>query len=83
MYESRYNLAMFKQFMLKKLINAQMSKVPEEMRPMVANLVEKHPDLLMKLAEDFQAEVKSGKSQEDAFMAVAQKHQAELKKLQQ
>lgn len=50
---------------------------------MVMNLVEKHPDLLMKLAEDFQAEMKTGKSQQDAFMAVAAKHQEELKKLKQ
>lgn len=74
---------MLKQFLLKKMVQSQLKSVPEEMRPMVMNLVEKHPDLLMKLAEDFQAEMKTGKSQQDAFMAVAAKHQEELKKLKQ
>ncbi len=74
---------MFKQFLLKKMVQSQLKNVPEEMRPMVMNLVEKHPELLMTLAEDFQAETKAGKSQEQAFMAVAEKHKEELKKLQQ
>lgn len=74
---------MFKQFMLKQLIKSQLGKVPEEHRAMLMNLVENHPDLLMKLAQDFQAEVAGGKSQEQAFMAVAEKHSEELKKLGQ
>lgn len=72
---------MLKQFLLKKMVQSQLGKVPEEMRPVVMKLVEEHPEVLMQLAQDFEAERKSGKSDQDAFMAVAKKHEATLKGL--
>lgn len=72
---------MFKQFILKKMVQSQLGKVPENMRPMVMKLVEEHPDVLMQLAQDFDAERKSGKSDQEAFMVVAKKHEATLKGL--
>jgi hypothetical protein len=70
---------MFKQFLLKKMVQSQLGKVPEEMRPMLMKLVEKHPDVLMQLAQDFDAERKAGKSDQEAFMAVAKRHETTLK----
>ncbi len=72
---------MFKQFLLKKMVQSQLGKVPENMRPMLMKLVEEHPEVLMQLAQDFDAERKSGKSDQDAFMAVAKKHEGTLKGL--
>lgn len=76
-----YTPAMFKQFLLKKMIQSQLGKIPENMRPIVMKLVEEKPELLMQLAQDFDAERKSGKSDQDAFMAVAKKHEQALKGL--
>lgn len=72
---------MLKQFLLKKMVQSQLGKVPEEMRPMLMKLVEKHPDVLMQLAQDFDAERKTGKSDQEAFTAVAKKHETTLKGL--
>ena len=76
-----YTPSMFKQFLLKKMVQSQLGKVPENMRPVVMKLVEEHPDVLMQLAQDFDAERKSGKSDEEAFMTVAKKHESTLKGL--
>lgn len=70
---------MLKQFLLKKMVQSQLGKVPENMRPVVMKLVEEHPDVLMQLAQDFDAERKAGKSDQEAFMAVAKKHEVLLK----
>lgn len=58
-----------------------MGKVPEEMRPMLMKLVEEHPEVLMQLAQDFDAERKTGKSDQEAFVAVAKRHESTLKGL--
>lgn len=68
-------------FFLKQLIKTQMHKIPPEARDMVMKLVDENPELLMKLAQDLQAEKAAGKSDQDAFMAVAQKHGDTLKGL--
>jgi|GEM_PF-1331684 len=72
---------MLKQFLLKKMVQSQLGKVPEEMRGTVMKLVEEHPEVLMQLAQDFETERKTGKSDQDAFMAVAKKHESTLKGL--
>ena len=68
-----------KNYMLKKLVQSQLDKMPPEARPFMLNLVENHPELLQQIATDMQAEMATGKSQQDAMMAVMQKHEATLK----
>jgi len=63
------------------MVQSQLGKVPEEMRGTVMKLVEEHPEVLMQLAQDFETERKTGKSDQDAFMAVAKKHESTLKGL--
>lgn len=63
------------------MVQSQLGKMPEEMRPVVMKLVEEHPEVLMQLAQDFEAERKTGKSDQEAFMAVAKKHETTLKGL--
>lgn len=72
---------MLKQFLLKKMVQSQLGRVPEEMRPMLLKLVEEHPDVLMQLAQDFEAERKTGKTGQEAFMVVAKKRESTLKGL--
>lgn len=61
------------------MVQSQLSKVPPEMQGMLMKLVEEHPDVLMTLAKDLEAEKKTGKSDQDAFLAVAEKHKETLK----
>ncbi len=76
-----YTLAMLKQFLMKKLIARQLASLPAEQRKMIEDLVEKNPDLFMQLAQEVQAEMAAGKSQQDAMMAVAMKNKDTLGKL--
>jgi hypothetical protein len=65
-------------FLMKKLIKSKMKDVPADQQEMVMALVEKNPQLFMKIAEEVQAKIKSGKDQMAATMEVMQAHQAEL-----
>lgn len=72
-----------KNFLMKKMMQSQLSKLPADQRKVVEDLMEKNPDLLMKIAHEVQEEMKKGKSQEEALMAVALTHKDELKNLLQ
>lgn len=52
----------------------QLRNAPKEAREMVEKLMEKDPELLLKLATEVQAEMKAGKGQQEALMAVAMRH---------
>jgi phage/plasmid-associated DNA primase len=70
---------MLKQFLLKKLMASQLSKLPPEQRALIEKLMMEKPDLLMQLAQDVQALIQSGKSQEEAMLEIAKKYEGELK----
>lgn len=73
---------MLKQFLIKQLIKSQLSKLPKEAQDMIMSIMEKNPDLLMKMAEDVQKAKAEGKSDQDAFLAIGAKYKDEIKKLQ-
>lgn len=68
-----------KKFALKKLVQSQLDSMPPEARGPILNLVENHPEMLMQLAQDMQAEKAAGKSDQEAMMAVMRKHETLLK----
>lgn len=74
---------MLKQFLMKQLIKSQLSKLPKEAQNMIMSIMEKNPDLLMKMAEDVQAAKAAGKSDQEAFMSIGEKYKNELHKLRQ
>lgn len=74
---------MFGNFLMKKLLLSKMKDVPKEQQEMVLGMLEKNPELFQKIAEESQEEMKKGKSQMDAVMAVMKKHEEELKKLKE
>lgn len=74
---------MLKNFLMKKMLQSQLAKLPADQREMIESLMTKHPELLMKLAAEVQEEMKKGKDQTQAMMAVALAHKDELKKLLQ
>ncbi len=70
---------MLKQFLLKKLVQSQLGKLPPEQRALVEKILNEKPELLMQLAEEVQALMKAGKTQEEAMLAIAKNHEADLK----
>jgi hypothetical protein len=72
---------MFKNFLMRKMLERQTKNLPPEQREMVMTLLEKDPDLFMKIAKEVEAEMKKGKSQMHASMAVMPKYKAQIQKL--
>lgn len=70
---------MFGNFMIKAMLKKQMKGMPEEQQEFFLNLIEKHPDFFMKIAQEAQEKIKGGMSQQDAMMAVMKIHEAELR----
>ena len=63
---------------IKKVIKSQLKNVPKEQAEMVETLLERNPELLMKIAEDTQKLMKEGKNQMAASMEVMKKYAPEL-----
>jgi len=70
---------MFKNFFLKAMLKKQ--GVPPAQIDMILGLMEKDPALFKKMADEIKAEVKKGKSQQDAAMWVMPKYQSQLQAL--
>jgi hypothetical protein len=70
---------MFKTWIMKKMMKSQMSKLPADQRALFEKLIENNPELLMKIAEELQKEMKSGKNQMAAMMVVMKKYEKELR----
>ena len=68
-----------KNFLMKKMLAQQMKGVPQAEQDKVFNMIEKNPDLFQKIAAEVQEEMKTGKGQMDATMAVVKRHESELK----
>lgn len=71
---------MFKNFLMKQMIKRQMKGVPEDQQEQIMTMVEKNPDLFMKIAHDVQEKVKGGMNQQQAMMMVMKANEAELRK---
>jgi hypothetical protein len=66
---------------MKKMLQAKLKNVPQAEQEKLLKMVEKNPDLFMKIATEIQAKMKEGKSEMDAAMEVMKSHEAELKVL--
>lgn len=72
---------MIKNFLVRKLIESKMKDVPKEQKELILTLVEKNPELFQTIASEVEVEMKGGKDQMAATMAVMQRHQGELQTL--
>lgn len=72
---------MLKNFFMKKMLQSQLKQLPEAEREQMMTMVEKDPELFMNIAKEIQAEMKTGKDQMAAAMAVMPKYQARLQTL--
>lgn len=68
-----------KDFFLKKMLASKMKGVPQEEQDKIFSMIEKNPDFFQKLGTEIQEEMKRGKDQMSATMAVVKKYESELK----
>jgi uncharacterized protein (UPF0305 family) len=74
---------MFKDFVMRKMLERQMKDVPPEQREKIIAAFTNNPDLFKKIADEVQEKKKSGKDERSAAMEVMGKYQEELKKIMQ
>jgi mRNA-degrading endonuclease RelE of RelBE toxin-antitoxin system len=68
-----------KNFFIKKLAERQLKDMPKEQREMIQTLLEKNPDLFVKMSKEVEHKIKKeGKDQMLAMMEVGKKYQKEL-----
>ena len=72
---------MLKKFIIKKMMKAQLKNLPKDQAEMIGAMIEKNPDLFMKIAKEAQQLVKGGKDQAVAMMEVSKKYRKELEQL--
>lgn len=66
---------------MRKMLERQTKNLPPEQKEMIMTLLEKDPALFEKIAKEVQEEMKKGKSQMHASMAVMPKYKAQIQKL--
>lgn len=66
---------------MKQMLERQLKSLPEADRQKIMDAIAKNPEFFANLAKELETQVKNGKSQTDAAMAVAQKYQEDLKKI--
>ena len=70
---------MFKNFLMRKMLESKMKDVPKEQQEQIFAMIEKNPDFFQKIAIEVQEKTKGGMEQMTAMMAVMKEHQDELK----
>lgn len=72
---------MFKEFLMRKLIQSKLKDVPKDQQEKIIAMIEKNPDLFMKIGKEIEEGMKSGRDQMTVTMEVMRKYESELKKL--
>jgi len=63
------------------MMKSQIKKLPQEQQALAMKVADENPELLMQIAKEVQVEMKTGKDQMAAMMAVAERHKDELQGL--
>lgn len=66
---------------MKKMLQSQTKHLPKDQQEMIIGMMEKDPKLFETIALEMQAEMKKGKGQLSAAMAVLPKYKARLESL--
>ena len=69
---------MFKRFVMKKMLKAQLKGLPESQQEKLIAMIEQNPDLFTNIAKEVKQKTKEGLDQMSATMVVLQKHQKEI-----
>ena len=69
---------MFKDFIMRKMLQTQLKGVPVAEQEKIIALIQKNPTFFQQLAEEIQEKVKGGMGQMQAAKEVVLRHQEEL-----
>ena len=72
---------MFKEMLLKKLIQSKLGNLPKEEQDKIIKMVTKNPALFQEIAMKIKAQMDSGKDQEKATMSVMMEYKDQVQKL--
>jgi len=72
---------MFKDFLMRKMLQNQLKGVPQEEQEKMIALIQKNPTFFQQLAEEIQEKVKRGMGQMEAAKETVLAHQEELKNI--
>lgn len=74
-------MAFFKDFLTKQLLKRQLKDVPQDQQDKIINMVQKNPEFFKTIGDKIQEEMKKGKGQMEATMAVMKEHREKLAEL--
>lgn len=74
-------MAFFKDFLTKQLLKRQLKDVPADQQEKIINMVQKNPEFFKQIGDKIQEEMKKGKGQMEATMAVMKEHREKLAEL--
>ncbi len=74
---------MFKDFLLRKMMERQLKDLPADQREKIIEMVTKNPELFQKMATEIKAKIDGGMDQMTASKEVMMKYQGDLKNIAQ
>jgi hypothetical protein len=72
---------MFKELLLRKLIQSKMGNLPKEEQEKIITLVTKNPELFQEIAMKIKQQMDGGKDQMQAAMSVMGEYKGQIQKL--
>jgi hypothetical protein len=72
---------MFKEFLLKKLIQTKLGNIPKEDQDRILRIVTKNPVLFQEIATKIKHQMDSGKDQNTATMFIMKEYQSQIRAL--
>lgn len=72
---------MFKELLMKKLIQSKLGNIPKEEQDKIVALVTKNPELFQEIAMKIKSQMDSGKDQMKATMSVMEEYKDTIQKL--
>ncbi|OGZ16847.1 MAG: hypothetical protein A3H76_00865 [Candidatus Lloydbacteria bacterium RIFCSPLOWO2_02_FULL_54_12] len=72
---------MFKEFLLRKLIESKLGSLPKEERERIVRIVTKNPALFQEIAVKIKQQTDSGKDQQAATLSVMREYQGQIQKI--
>ncbi len=72
---------MFKELLMKKLIQSKLGNIPKEQQEKIIAVVTKNPQLFQEIATKIKAQMDSGKDQMKATMSVMEEYKDQVQKL--
>lgn len=72
---------MFKEFLMKKLIQSKLGNLPKDQQEKIITLVTKNPELFQEIALKIKAKIDGGMDQNKATMTVMMDYKEKIQKL--